>query len=268
MAGKSGMPAVYSAIRLFFLKFANDMRFEMPGCFRKAVGAGLALAFFAQAAAAETPANLRIGHYSLGTGLAGFVLDRLETPVKFRMDGSEEILALTPEPAARDNITLKRDDGKGVMRVSDYGEVLLFTQDKAGSARAFRDKDAQPLAIKKATKAQALAGATALSQKLKSGSGVTVAVALEAPRLADGAAGWSAMADAVTVAGIALAEVAASPIGREAIAAKVKRVVIRDAANTDIKFAEGTLVVAIAADKPIVGRPSSARLVSAIGDLL
>lgn len=240
----------------------------MAECIRKAIVIGFALAMFAHGAAiAETPVPLRIGHYSVGTGLAGFVLDRLGTPIKFRMDGSEEIVALTPEPAGNNAVTLKRDDGKGVLRLSDGGEVLLFTKTRDGSARAFRDQEAQPLTIRKATKAQAQASAAALSRKLKS-SGMTLAVALEAPGLADAAGGWSAVADAVTITGIAIAEVAASPIGREAIAAKVRRIVIRDSGDVGATFVDGTLVVGIAADKPIIGRPSSARLISAIGDLL
>jgi hypothetical protein len=60
----------------------------------------------------------------------------------------------------------------------------------------------------------------------------------------------------------------ASTIARETIAAKLQRIVIRDAGRVDIKVEDRTLVVEIAADQPIVGRPSSARLKSAIGDLL
>jgi hypothetical protein len=48
--------------------------------------------------AAESGASLRIGHYSSGDGMIGFVVDRLSTPVKLRFDGSQEIWALTPEP--------------------------------------------------------------------------------------------------------------------------------------------------------------------------
>ena len=76
------------------------------------------------------------------------------------------------------------------------------------------------------------------------------------------------MADAVTVTGIALGELLSTPIGRDAIAAKLQRVVIRNADRVDIKLVDRTLIVEIAADQPILGRPSSMRLKSVIGDLL
>jgi hypothetical protein len=219
--------------------------------------------------AAEPNASLRVGHYSTGDGMAGFVLDRLATPVKVRFDDSDEILALTPEPAPLDSFNLMRDDGKAALRVYDNGQVLLFgDRAKNGSANAYRDKNAQPLTIRKATKAQALAAAASLSQQLKRDAGVPIAVVLEAPRLSDTSANWAVLADAVTVTGIAVRDLLATKLGKEAIAAKVKRIVIRTAGGIDITFADGTLAVEVVADKPVLGRPSSLRLKSAMGDLL
>jgi hypothetical protein len=64
--------------------------------------------------------------------------------------------------------------------------VLVFSDKiRSGSDRAQRDQDAQPLTVRAATKAQAQADAAALGQKLKQVGGVTLAVSLEAPRLAD-----------------------------------------------------------------------------------
>jgi hypothetical protein len=76
------------------------------------------------------------------------------------------------------------------------------------------------------------------------------------------------MADAISVTEVALVEMLASPIARKVIAAKLRRIVIRDGGHADVKLENRTLVVEIAAGDPIVGRPSSARLKSAIGDLL
>jgi Domain of unknown function (DUF4908) len=231
--------------------------------------AALALVSAIDACGAQSGAPLRIGHYSSGSGLIGFVLDRLGTPIKLRFDGSDEILALTSERAPYDSMTLKRDDGIGVLRIYENGQVLLFDEKlNGGSARAYRDQDAQPLTVKAASKAQAQSDAVVLGQKLKRTGGSALAIALEAPRLGDKSEGWAAMADAVSVTGAALAEMLESTIARETIAAKLRRIVIRDADRIDIKLEDKTLVVEIVADQPIVGRPSSARLKSAIGDLL
>ena len=59
-----------------------------------------------------------------------------------------------------------------------------------------------------------------------------------------------------------------SPIAREIIATKLRRVVIRDADRAEVKLADDTLIVEVEAKAAVTGRPSSARLRSAIGDLL
>ena len=80
----------------------------MSGRFRAAVvGAALALIAGHGALAAESGPRLRIGHYSTGSGLIGFVIDRRGTPIKLRFDGSDEILALNVEPAPYDSMTLR-----------------------------------------------------------------------------------------------------------------------------------------------------------------
>ena len=240
----------------------------MSGCLRAAIVLIVAV-MFGGSGAAENGPPLRIGHYSTGSGLTGFVLDRLGTPIKLRFDGSDEILALTTEPAPYASMTLKRDDGAGVLRIYETGRVLLFTDKlKDVSAQAHRDQDATPLIVKRATKAQAQADAAALGRKLKRSGAATLAITLEAPRLGEKSDGWAAMADAIAVLGIALDDMLTSPIARETFAAKLQRVVIRDADRVDIKLTARTLVVEIVAKEPIVGRPSSARLKSAIGDLL
>jgi hypothetical protein len=220
-------------------------------------------------AAAEPGPPLRIGHYSSGNGLIGFVLDRLGTPIKLRFDGSGEILALTTEPSSYDSITLKRDDGGSVLRIYPDGRVIVFSNKfRDGSAKAFRDQDAQPLAVKSATRAQAESEALALGRKLKQAGGPTLTVVLDAPRLNEKSEGWAGMADAVLVTETVFVDLLTSPLAREAIAAKLQRIVIRDTGRADIRLEDQTLVVEIAAGDPIVGRPSSSRLKSAIGDLL
>jgi hypothetical protein len=221
------------------------------------------------ASAAEGRPPLRIGHYSTGNGLIGFVIDRMGTPIKLRFDGSEEILALTAEPAPYNSVTLKCDDGTSVLRIYETGRILMFS-DKLprGSADAYRDQDAEPLTVKKATKEQAETSAESLGRKLRRSGAPAIEISLDAPGLSVDAAEWSAMADAVAVTGATLAEMLTSPIAREIIAAKLRRVVIRNADRVDVKLADDALIVEVDAREAITGRPSSARLKSAIGDLL
>ena len=90
------------------------------------------------------------------TGLIGFVIDRMGTPIKLRFDGSDEILALTAEQAPYNSMTLKRDDGVSVLRIYETGRILLFSDKlSGGSADAYRDQETESLVVKKATKEQA-----------------------------------------------------------------------------------------------------------------
>jgi uncharacterized protein DUF4908 len=246
----------------------------MSGRFQAIVG-GAALTLIAGhvvghgALAAERGPPLRIGHYSTGSGLIGFVIDRMGTPIKLRFDGSDEILALTVEQAPFNSMTLKRDDGVWVLRIYETGRVLVFSDKlSGGSADAQRDQDAEPLVVRKATKEQAETEADSLGRRLRGAGAPELAISLDAPRLPADSAAWSAMADAIAVTGATLAEMLTSPIAREIIAAKLRHVVIRDADQVDVKLAGDTLIVEVDAKEAITGRPSSARLKSAIGDLL
>jgi hypothetical protein len=242
----------------------------MSGRFRAAVvGAALSVIAGQGALTAENGPPFRIGHYSSGNGLIGFVIDRMGTPIKLRFDGSDEILALTAEQAPYNSITLKRDDGVSVLRIYEAGRILIFSDKlSGGSADAYRDQDAEPLVVRKATKEQAESAADSLERKLRRTGAPALAISLDAPRLSADAAEWSALTDAIAVTGMTLAEMLTSPVAREAIATKLRRVVIRDADQADIKLANDALIVEIEAKAAITGRPSSARLKSAIGDLL
>jgi hypothetical protein len=233
------------------------------------IGVALSLIAGHGALAAESGPPLRIGHYSTGNGLIGFVIDRMGAPIKLRFDGAEEILALTAEPAPYNSVTLKRDDGTSVVRIYETGRILVFSDKlSGGSADAYRDQDAGPLAVKKATKEQAETAADSIGRKLRRAGAPAIEISLDAPSLSGDASEWSAMADAVAVTGATLAEMLTSPIAREIIATKLRRVVIRNADQIDVKLADDALIVEIEASEAITGRPSSARLRSAIGDLL
>jgi hypothetical protein len=105
----------------------------MSGRFRAiVVGAALTLIISHGALAAENGPPLRIGHYSTGSGIIGFVINRMGTPIKLRFDGSDEILALTAEQAPYDSMTLKRDDGVSVLQIYETGRILVFSDKIVG----------------------------------------------------------------------------------------------------------------------------------------
>ena len=84
------------------------------------------LAGYGAGVAAERGPSSRIGHYGAVDGSTGFVFDHLGTPAKLRFDGSEEILALTPERAPLGRLDMRRDDGRYVMRIYPEGRTWWF----------------------------------------------------------------------------------------------------------------------------------------------
>lgn len=87
--------------------------------------------------------KLRLGHYSSGDGMTGFVLDRTGKKPRMRMDGTKEIVEMDPEPAPRNETALTVHLRGVVMRLGEHGEVTFFRGNEAISMH--RDADAEPL---------------------------------------------------------------------------------------------------------------------------
>ena len=250
-----------------------------PGVITRGLLAAFAIGLggYGAGVAAERGPALRIGHYSTVDGSVGFVFDRLGTPAKLRFDGSEEILALTPQPASRGSVWMVRDDGRYVLRVTDRDITLYPSFESRPTIPYFtdgrdldvvRDNVADALAIAPATRAAAYGSAIALGEDLTRESAATVGVVVDAKRLDDSSPAWSAVADALKMAGIAFKEVLADPLGRRAVASDLDRIVIRDGGHAAVTLADRALTIEIDAATPVVGRPSSGRIKAAVGDLL
>ena len=87
--------------------------------------------------------KLRLGHYSSGDGMTGFVLDRTGKKPRMRLDGTKEIVEMEPEPASRSETALTVHLKGVVMRLGEHGEVTFFRGNEALSMT--RDADAEPL---------------------------------------------------------------------------------------------------------------------------
>jgi hypothetical protein len=218
-------------------------------------------------ARAEDAPLLRLGHYSTGNGLAGFVLDRQAVPAKLRFDGSEEIIALTPVRASGNTTLLEQDDGSALLRLDDRGGVILYTAAAREGEPAFLDQKATPLALPPGSKQAAEAAAERSRQQLRDASGIDLPTAFETG-LDEQSPDWAQLADAATVVGVALQELARTPLGRDAVAKKIDHVVIRTMPPVGLVLEGKTLVVMVAQDRPITGRPSSALIRTKLEELL
>lgn len=105
---------------------------------------GLAALCVASMAGAKEPV-LRLGHYSSGDGLTGFVLDRSGSPVKLKVDGGE-VQALTPTPSAVGNATrLENGLGRAVVEIDEWGGVRWYATGPVDGTQVYRDGDAKAL---------------------------------------------------------------------------------------------------------------------------
>ncbi len=90
--------------------------------------------------------KLRIGHYSSGDGLVGFVFDRTGPKPKYRLDGTSDVVVLEPKGSSSNGSTDLAVPGYGVViRIGAYGPVTYFRGPRAEAVPMARDADADPL---------------------------------------------------------------------------------------------------------------------------
>lgn len=85
----------------------------------------------------------RLGHYSSGDGLVGFVLDRTGKKPKLKMDDDAHALELDVMPGSHGDVALTYPVRGTVVLLGDHGEVTFFMNGKAFHMR--RDADAAPI---------------------------------------------------------------------------------------------------------------------------
>lgn len=96
-------------------------------------------------AATSSAPKLRLGHYSSGDGLVGFVLDRTGAAPKLKMDGTNEVLVLEVERWGSDSNALVNHDKHIGIIVDNDGGVTYSKKGVNPNKPMFRDADAQPL---------------------------------------------------------------------------------------------------------------------------
>ena len=100
----------------------------------------------ASSSPSSTPAGkLRLGHYSSGDGLVGFVLDRSGPVPKVRIDGTSEVLELEIRRSSRTSTDLVNHDKHIGIAVDDDGSVVFSQRGAGPNKEMHRDGDASPL---------------------------------------------------------------------------------------------------------------------------
>ncbi|HEY8618140.1 DUF4908 domain-containing protein [Phenylobacterium sp.] len=196
-----------------------------------------------------------VARYVSEDGVA-FTLDRTQARPLLKFDNSPEVWALNPQPAPRGDVIYKNDLGQPVIRATRLGGLTVFTPGRpAGSAAALAGGGA-PLRL-------APLGPQALLEKLAQASArASRATRRLIPFDAEASPASSALiADAAIVTSEAMMRMSRSPRSR-ALLDRIRRVRLVEGRRAGAEISRGVLIVMVAPQQGLAGRPSSERIVA------
>jgi hypothetical protein len=242
-----------------------------------ALAAANAFGFAANPAAAAAPAWLRhalhrtrqtgewqaapppVARYTIDEG-GVFVLDRSARYPLIKFDDSPEVWVLYPSRAPRGDIIYKNDMGEPMLRATKLGGMTVFTPRRPGGSAAALDGAGVPLRVPPL-------GPAALWHVLfqasirctRAGQHLIGIEALDVSSASDGL-----VADAAQVTSEAMAELAARPDGK-ALLASVAKVAFVEGGGSNVAVHGGVVTITVVPSQGLAGRPSSQRIMRAIG---
>ena len=245
---------------------------------RSALAAALvAAATFGFVQGADTaPANLRplgldrldegrqattplVARYLIDEG-GNFVLDRSQPHPLMKFDDSPEVWVLTPSRGPRGDIIYKNDVGEPMLRATRLGGMTVFTPRRpAGSAAAMAGPTS---ALHMPSIGPGGLFRRVFEASLRTSRAAQHLVEFDAP---DADPGSDALiADAAGVVMQAFMTLAALPEGKP-LTARVGKIVFNEGAKPTAVLQTGVLMVTITPSQGMAGRPSSRRIMRAMG---
>lgn len=251
----------------------TDRLIAARGALHAALLGAVALCAVAPAAAAGPAERLREGLFrrhgaeTAGPPLARYVsedgrvftLDRTQSVALLKFDDSPEVWVLDPSPAPRGDVIYKNDMGEPMLRATRLGGFTLFTDDRpkgeavsvAGGAPPLRLPPMSPQAVF-ARLAQASIRATRAAHRTMS---------FDAEATPDSSA---LIADAAIVASVAIVRLAEDDDGA-AILSHFNRVRFEEGRKASAVVRNGVLRITVSPADGLAGRPSSDRIMRAVG---
>jgi hypothetical protein len=203
-----------------------------------------------------------VARYVVDEG-GGFVLDRTGHNPLIRFDESPEVWVLFASRAPRGDIIYRNDMGEPVLRATKLGGMTVFTSRRPGGSAAALESGATPLRIPPL-------GPGALYERLYQASVRCTRAAqhlIDIDALDVGAASDGLVGDAAVVTANAMAALSARPDGK-ALLARIAKVAFVEGGGPDASLRGGVLTITVAASQGVAGRPSSGKIIHAIGSPL
>lgn len=188
-----------------------------------------------------------------------FVLDRSSPTPLLKFEESQEVFALSPEPAARGDTIYRDDVGDPVLRVTKLGGLILFAHGRpggapvalAGLAPGFRLAALSPAAL----------GQRLLQAAYRASRATKRLIVFEIHDISPGSE--AVFADAVSVTADAITGMAHRK-DANAINRRFNRVVFTPGKRSEVSVRKGVVSITVNPSLGLAGRPSSARIVEAV----
>jgi hypothetical protein len=197
--------------------------------------------------------------YAIDTGGA-FILDRGDQGPLLKFSDSPEVWVLTTARGPRGDVIFSDDIGRPMLRTTKFGGVTVFTRAHPGGSAAAQTGASAPLSLSPV-------GLGQLNRRLtmygaRASRAVGHAIGFQAD-VADPASN-GVVADAALVASEAVVELSGRSGGRAELA-RVRRVHFEIGRAAAVALHDEVIRITVAASAGRRGRPSSARILKAIG---
>jgi hypothetical protein len=185
-----------------------------------------------------------------------FILDRSSSTPLMKFEDSQEVLALSPTPAARGDTIYRNDMGEPVLRVTRLGGLTVFIPGRpTGAPVAFAGQAPGIRLVPMSAGAllQRLAQAS-----IRASRAARHLIVFDAQEVTPGSE--AVFADAAFVASQGLVRLSIRRDG-EAVLVRIGRVLFAPGAKGSVTLSHGVLQITVNPSQGLAGRPSSARVV-------
>jgi hypothetical protein len=209
-----------------------------------------------------------VGRYETPEGGRGFVLQREGNRAALKFEDSDEVLALTSEPAAMGDRLYKLDTGEVVLRATSWGGLTLFAPDARQGLPVDRSGDAAPLALldrlPPEIEGEAANFAAVFSVTLRT----AIPVSVDWAALPDDAIARATLYDSIANARAAVTLVIREDYARAALVRSLKSVRFQLGETASSQVADGVWTITCAPGEGVAGRLSSAALAQSLNGAL
>lgn len=188
-----------------------------------------------------------------------FILDRSQTRVYMKFDGSPEIWALRAHPAPRGDVIYKNDLGEPMLRATRLGGLTVFTASRPGGSPAALVGGGVALRL------PPLSPQILLERLAQASARATRAARRLIPFEADASSASSSLvADAAAVTAEAVVRMSRRPDGRTLLG-RLTKVRLVEGRKPSATMHGGEMRITVAPAEGLSGRPSSDKIMQAAG---